>query len=213
MVAAASFLAAPSPLARPPCPRPRHSLCHLACVAAARPQAGILAPPASPSPRRPLPAGPLAPPASPSPRRPLRDLALRDLAAGPWQLRRQGPGRRLRLVADPRGRRAFVRVRRRHAIARKSRPVTKAAIMQLPGWLLLGSKNGALAYRFLLLPIALPNLMLMEVEDNNGLLVQALAAAAGPLVVALASAVLILGDVGRASAFIVTTLALEKADL
>ncbi|KAI5013433.1 hypothetical protein ZWY2020_034545 [Hordeum vulgare] len=41
--AAASFLAAPSPLARPP--RPRHSLRHLARAAAARPPTGPLAPP------------------------------------------------------------------------------------------------------------------------------------------------------------------------
>ncbi|KAE8775391.1 Glycerophosphoryl diester phosphodiesterase [Hordeum vulgare] len=51
MVAAASFLTAPSPLARP---RLRHSLRHLARAAAARPPAGPFAPPASPSPRRPL---------------------------------------------------------------------------------------------------------------------------------------------------------------
>ncbi|KAE8775794.1 protease Do-like 1, chloroplastic [Hordeum vulgare] len=43
MAAAASFLAAPSPLARRP--RPRHSLRHLARAAAARPSTGPLAPP------------------------------------------------------------------------------------------------------------------------------------------------------------------------
>ncbi|KAI5005608.1 hypothetical protein ZWY2020_032851 [Hordeum vulgare] len=74
MAAAASFLAAPSPLACPPCLRPRHSLRHLARVPAARPPVGILTPPASPSPRRPL-----------------RDLALRDLVAGPVAEAARGP--------------------------------------------------------------------------------------------------------------------------
>ncbi|KAE8795006.1 Protease Do-like 1, chloroplastic [Hordeum vulgare] len=115
MAAAASFLAAPSPLARPPRPRPRlrHSLRHLARAAAARP-----------------PAGPLAPPASPSPWRLLRGLALRDLAVG---------------------------------------PVAEAAR-------------------------------------------RALAVATGPLVVALASAALILGDAGRTSAFVVATPRKLQAD-
>ncbi|KAI4968623.1 hypothetical protein ZWY2020_045953 [Hordeum vulgare] len=75
MSAAASFLAAPSPLARP---RPRHSLRHLARAAAARP-----------------PAGPLAPPASPSPRRPLQNwrCATWRLPWGPWSSRSPPPPR------------------------------------------------------------------------------------------------------------------------